>query len=73
MRRVMVIKESKKHLADNNMTYWEHFIFAFMFMIECLKMVLALIVHMFIPAFFVKYSSDKTLENAKMIEEMESK
>ena len=67
----MVIKESKKHLIDNDMTYWEHFIFAFMFMIECLKMVLALIVHMVVPGFFTTYSSKKTLENAKMLEEME--
>jgi hypothetical protein len=28
---------------------------------------------MFIPGFFSTYSSEKTLENAKMIEEMESK
>ena len=55
------------------MTYWEHFIFAFMFMIGCLKMTLALIVHMFIPGFFTTYSSEKTLENAKLIEEMENK
>jgi hypothetical protein len=66
-----MFKESKKHLINNDMTYWEHFIFAFMFMIECLKMVLALIVHMFIPGFFTTYSSKKTLENAKMLEEME--
>ena len=66
----MVIKESKKHLTNNDMTYWEHFIFAFMFMIGCLKMTLALIVHMIIPGFFSTYSSVKTLENAKMLEEM---
>jgi|TARA_B110000263_G_scaffold54690_1_gene46138 hypothetical protein len=66
-----MFKESKKHLINNNMTYWEHFIFAFMFMIECLKMVLALIVHMIIPGYFTTYSSEKTLENAKMLEEME--
>ena len=65
-----MFKESKKHLTNNDMTYWEHFIFAFMFMIECLKMVLALIVHMIIPGFFSTYSSVKTLENAKMLEEM---
>tara|TARA_B110000196_G_scaffold239826_1_gene208268 strand:+ start:216 stop:344 length:129 start_codon:yes stop_codon:yes gene_type:complete len=40
-------------------------------MIECLKMVLALIVHMIIPGYFTTYSSEKTLENAKMLEEME--
>ena len=68
-----MFKESKEHLINNDMTYWEHFIFAFMFMIECLKMVLALIVHMVVPGFFTTYSSEKTLENAKMIEEMESK
>ena len=69
----MVIKESKKHLINNDMTYWKHFIFAFLFMIECLNMTLALMVHMFVPGFFTTYSSDKTRENAKMIEEMESK
>jgi len=68
-----MFKESKKHLINNDMTYWGHFIFAFLFMIECLKMTLALIVHMFIPGVFSTYSSDKTLENAKMIEEMENK
>jgi|21_taG_2_1085346.scaffolds.fasta_scaffold148727_2 hypothetical protein len=73
MERVMLIKESKKHLNTNKMSYWEHFIFAFLFMIECLKMTLALIVHMFVPAFFTTYSSDKTRKNAKMIEEMERK
>jgi glucose uptake protein GlcU len=68
-----MFKKSKKHLIDNDMTYWEHFIFAFMFMIECLKMVLALIVHMIIPGVFTTYSSEKTFENAKMLEEMERK
>ena len=66
----MVIKESKKHLDDVNMTYWEHFIFASKFMIKCLKMAFALTIHAFIPGYFTVYASDKTFENAKMLEEM---
>jgi hypothetical protein len=66
----MIIKESKKHLDAVNMTYWEHFIFANKFMIKCLKMAFALKIHAFIPGYFTTYASEKTLENAKMLEEM---
>ena len=65
-----MFKESKEHLINNDMTYWEHFIFVNKFMIKGLKMAFALKIHAFIPGYFTTYASEKTLENAKMLEEM---
>lgn len=52
-----IIKESKKHLAENNMEYCEHLQFASGHGLRCIKAGLLLIIHSIIPAFFPKAGS----------------
>jgi len=60
---------SGSHLADVDMTWGEHFVFAFKVMISLQLMVLALIVHMFMPNCFSTYTSDRIFKMNKKLEE----
>ena len=53
----MIIKKSVQHLQDNNMTYWQHFIFACGHGIRCIQAGVFLIVHSLLPALFPKTGS----------------
>lgn len=64
----MFSKECKKHLVDVNMTRWEHFKFAFHFLVELKKAELSLLLHMFIPRCCETYASDKIKELAVKLE-----
>jgi hypothetical protein len=55
----MFSKKCKAHLADVKMTRWEHFKFAFGFLVELKKAEVALLVHMFAPRYCETYASDK--------------
>jgi hypothetical protein len=44
-----MFKKSIKHLEENNMSYIEHFVFAFSHGIICVKAGLLLIIHSIIP------------------------
>lgn len=48
----MIIKYSIKHLKENGMTYWQHWIFASSHGISCIKAGIFLICHSFLPAIF---------------------
>jgi len=49
-------KKWKKHLTDNNMTYWQHWKFA-------MSCSVALFIHAFLPCFLEDYVSKKLLNN----------
>ena len=49
-----IIRESKKHLDENNMSYCSHFLFASGYGIRCIISGLLLILHAMIPALFGK-------------------
>lgn len=53
----MFIKESKEHLLENKMGYWEHLKFASGHGLFCIKAGLLLIAHSIIPACFAKTGS----------------
>lgn len=56
----MLIKESAQHLSDNNMTYSQHFIFAFSHASRCIIFGGLLLVHSIVPAVFQKAGSTLT-------------
>lgn len=47
-----MIKQSLKHLHDNRMTYYQHFLFAFGHGLGCLRAGICLMLHSIIPAIF---------------------
>ena len=47
-----IIRESKKHLDENNMNYCSHFVFACGYGVRCIKSGLLLIVHGIVPGLF---------------------
>jgi hypothetical protein len=53
----MLIKKSLDHLKDNNMTYYQHLIFASNHGIRCMMAGLLLVCHSIIPALFPKTGS----------------
>jgi len=53
----MLIKNSKDHLKQNNMGYFQHLKFAASHGIRCIKAGLLLIIHSVIPALFPKTGS----------------
>lgn len=55
-----MFKKSKKHLAENDMTYLEHFRFASGYGIHCILAGLSLIFHAIIPAYFSQTGSNLT-------------
>ena len=52
-----MIKKSIDHLKNNNMNYWQHFVFAFDHGLQCIKAGILLICHSIIPAIFSKAGS----------------
>ncbi len=48
----MIFEKSKRHLVDNDMTYWQHLKFASSYGIQLIIAGCSLIIHSFIPAFF---------------------
>jgi hypothetical protein len=52
-----IIKESKKHLAENNMGYCKHLQFASGHGLRCIKAGLLLILHSIIPALYPRTGS----------------
>jgi len=55
----MFSTKCKKHITDTGMTRWEHFKFAFKFLVELKKAECAIAVHMFLPRYYENYASDK--------------
>ena len=53
----MFIKESKKHLQENKMNYWQHFCFAASHGFCCIKAGIFLLVHSLVPALFQRAGS----------------
>jgi len=64
-----MLKESKKHLNDVDMTYWSHFVYASKFIFKLKKIELALLIHMFLPVYFEQYASKQIIALAKLMEE----
>jgi hypothetical protein len=62
---VSLIKKAKKHLADNSMSYGEHFAFAFRHGLRCLKAGGMLITHSVMPCFFRRAGSRLVHELSK--------
>tara|TARA_B100002019_G_C21159753_1_gene542661 strand:+ start:60 stop:335 length:276 start_codon:yes stop_codon:yes gene_type:complete len=53
-----MFKKTKLHLAENDMTYWEHFRFASSYGISCIYHGILLIAHSIIPAYFATTGSN---------------
>lgn len=53
-----MIKKSIEHLKENKMSYWQHFLFANIHGLRCLKAGFFLICHSFIPALFPRAGSE---------------
>jgi hypothetical protein len=54
----MLIKQSIKHLSENNMTYWQHLRFAMFHGVLCIVAGISLIIHSLLPCFFQTAGSD---------------
>ena len=52
-----LVKRAKAHLDHNNMTYREHFLFAFTHGLVCIKAGIFLCTHSILPCFFEKVGS----------------
>ena len=65
----MFSKKCKQHFEDVGMTRWEHFRFAWWFLIQLKKAEIALFIHIFAPRYFQTYASDKIKMLAKKLEE----
>tara|TARA_B100000941_G_C28193688_1_gene393258 strand:+ start:227 stop:424 length:198 start_codon:yes stop_codon:yes gene_type:complete len=55
----MLSKECIKHLNDEKMTRWQHFIHALVIAWRLQKATLAVIIHAFIPRLFTKYATNE--------------
>lgn len=64
----MFSKQCKAHLEEVKMTRWQHFRFAWWFLIQLKKAEIALLIHSFAPRYFQTYASDKIIELAKILE-----
>ena len=64
----MFSKKCRQHYKDNEMTAWQHFCFAWWFLIQLKKAEIALFIHSFMPRYFQTYASDKIKELAKLLE-----
>jgi len=64
----MFSKQCKAHLEEVKMTRWQHFRFAWWFLIQLKKAEIALFIHSFAPRYFQTYASDKIIELAKILE-----
>jgi hypothetical protein len=47
-----LIQKAQNHLAKNNMSYYEHFVFAFRYGILSIKKGILLCIHSILPCFF---------------------
>jgi len=56
----MIFAKSKRHLDNNDMTYWQHLKFASAQGIKCIIAGVLLIIHSFIPALFSKTGQNIT-------------
>ena len=65
----MFSKACKLHLKEAKMTRWQHFRFAWYFLIQLKKAEIALFIHSFAPRYFKTYASDKIIELARTLEE----
>jgi hypothetical protein len=65
----MFSKKCKQHFEDVKMTRWQHFCFAWWFLIQLKKAEIALFIHSFAPRYCQTYASDKIKELAKKLEE----
>jgi len=65
----MFSKKCKQHFEDVGMTRWEHFRFAWWFLIQLKKAEIALFIHIFAPRYFQTYASNKIKMLAKKLEE----
>lgn len=52
-----LIRKAKKHLSENNMSYYEHFVFAFGYGVKCIRAGFYLLVHSVLPCFFAHAGS----------------
>ena len=66
-----MLQETKKHLKDVNMTYWEHVMYASKIIFKLKKIELALLVHLCMPAYFKNYASKQMVTLAKLMEKEE--
>lgn len=64
-----MFKKSKLHLAENDMTYWEHFRFASSYGIGCIFHGILLILHSLIPAYFSTTGAELTNKLNKVFTE----
>ena len=64
-----MLRESKKHLDDVNMTYWSHFMYASKVIFKLKKIELVLFTHMLMPSYFDKSASKQIIALAKLMEE----
>ena len=64
----MFSKQCKLHLEEANMTRWQHFRFAWYFLIQLKKAEIALLIHSIAPRYFKTYASDKIKELAATLE-----
>ncbi len=48
-----------KHLKEQDMTYWEHFLFAFALCLRLGILSIIALIHALIPSVFPKFVSDK--------------
>jgi hypothetical protein len=68
-----LIKKGCNHLKRNNMTYYEHFVFAFYHGLQCFKASVFLIIHSILPCFFEKAGSKLVHKLEQVFTERESK
>lgn len=61
----------KQHLSENNMSYWDHFVFAFGYGIKCIRAGFYLIVHSMLPCFFAHAGSRLVRKMEKVFTERE--
>lgn len=52
-----MFKQSIEHLKDNNMTYWQHFVFASKHGLCCIHAGILLLCHSIVPGLFAKTGS----------------
>lgn len=64
----MLAKKWKDHLAENNMTYREHFMFAIRHGFRCIFAGLYLIIHGVLPCFYQSVGSKLVHKLAKVFE-----
>jgi hypothetical protein len=67
-----LVKRAKAHLYRNNMTYSEHFLFAFRYGLQCIKAGIFLCTHSILPCFFERAGSRLVHKLEKVFVERET-